>query len=72
VHTVSDWQPVETCPEKTDVIVFVPTAERGRRKLVGSWAWTMNKASKLWIIDGHMGFDIGKVTHWMELPDDPE
>lgn len=68
---MSDWQPVETCPEKIDVLVFVPTARLGRRKLVGHWGYTMNM-SKFWIIDGQMGFDVGKVTHWMELPSDPQ
>jgi hypothetical protein len=68
---VSDWQPIENYPpENTDVIVFVPGARK--TKQVGHWGWTMGHDSKLWIIGDQFGFDVGKVTHWMEVPDDPE
>ena len=67
---MSGWQPIENYPpEKTDVLVFVPTARK--KKQVGHWGWTMGKASKLWVIGDQFG-DVANITHWMELPDDPE
>ena len=69
---INEWLPIETCPEKRDVLLFVPTERNGKTKQVGHWGWTMNKASKLWIIGGHLGFDVGKATHWMDLPEDPK
>lgn len=67
----SDWQPIETAPHETDVILYcvagdrrwqeVGFASQGRRVNLGPGRGVASSMS--W----H-----GYATHWMPLPDAPE
>lgn len=62
----NDWQPIDTAPTKTEVLVYVP-ARNGRdsQTVVAS----SGESGKYWhSIPGAWGLT---PTHWMPLPEPP-
>lgn len=70
---MNEWQPIETAPrDKTTVLLFIPDARREKDKVqTGSCGKDMNKKD-LWIIGNQFGFEVGRPTHWMSLPEPPK
>lgn len=66
-----DWQPIETAPERTMVLVYIPDAQREEDRIqTGLYGITMNK-KRLWTIGGLAQWDVGKPTRWQPLPEPP-
>jgi hypothetical protein len=63
---MSDWQPIETAPMDTDVLLFEPDSYI----FVGSgWESAFNDDDPYWCASGGpRSFP----THWMHLPELPE
>jgi hypothetical protein len=64
-----DWQPIETAPRETDVLLFVPR-EAVSYVVAGLFnngeedGWSSALREMMWL--DH------EPTHWMPLPDPPE
>src|SRR5690606_9336657 len=60
------WQPMETCPEEGEFLVYIPSERPEKRMQVAQW----RKNAK---IIGHIfHFDSRPPTHWMPLPAAPK
>jgi hypothetical protein len=64
-----NWQPIETAPEQTDVVVYIPKAKR-RPVRLGRYG-IKGDGGRLWTYGGEFAFDVGVATHWMPLPAPP-
>ena len=58
-------------PHDIDILVLIERERRGELMVKEMHVAHTNK-SDLWIIGNQFGFDMGKVTHWMELPNLPK
>lgn len=69
-----DWQPIETAPTNTSVLVFVPRAEHYGPGIYRAILVDMGTGRR-WMTTGcHVGRDLGpdsQPTHWMPLPAPP-
>lgn len=64
------WQPIETAPARTEVLVYIPTA---KTRPVRTGRYGLESTGKrLWVYGGEFAFDVGKATHWMPLPQPPK
>jgi hypothetical protein len=66
-----EWQPIETAPDETDVIVANPDRISGEHHV--SIAWRHVESGKWW--RPHSGPSLASCitpTHWMPLPDPPK
>jgi len=72
---MSTWQPIETAPTNTSVLIFIPNAEHYGEGIYRGLQVDM-RTGRHWTVSGlHMGRDCGTTwqpTHWMPLPDPPE
>ncbi len=64
---MSEWQPIETAPQRTEVLVHVVTKNmkisfRQVGRLVGSE----------WFTDDGILCDADEAKHWMSLPEPPK
>ncbi len=67
----AEWLPIEDCPEKTVVLLWIPGAKREvDRKQTGRYGITAD-GHRLYTIGGRFGFDVGTPTHFQLLPEDP-
>jgi len=70
---VMNWQPIETCPEITAVLFWLPNYEG--RIAIGRMERSVThldgrKQDSFW--GGHMFDDDNPPTHWMPLPNAPK
>ena len=85
---MSEWQPIETAPKETIILLFAVTDRREDGSIV-NWkmatGWSTPASSGVrptfsattdwaqWTWDGHrLGWWDHKPTHWMPLPDPPK
>lgn len=72
VRTDPGWQPIETAPRNTYLILAF-----GKHVLVGKWNWHRGyvNARPYWQSQSHYGISWDREnqpTHWMPLPSPPE
>lgn len=62
----SDWNPISTAPEDTDVLVYLPTDVYSKIRPAILW-------EGCWHIPDQNGYDVLDCcpTHWMHLPEMP-
>ena len=65
LEALTQWQPIETCPEKTDVLILLPSSsgkhiEQAERE-----------GRQYFALYGNMR-EFRSPTHWMPLPKPPE
>lgn len=71
---LGDWQPIETAPESTPILVLAPKAHRGLDSAEVVVLYRMDGETHYWTngganSGGDMCFEEGKEpTHWMHLP----
>lgn len=62
-----EWQPIETAPHETDVVLFTPATKYARAMMEVAFAsggWSRNGISTRW--------QHAWATHWMPLPEPPK
>ncbi len=69
---MTEWQPIETAPEKTPILLFVPKARNDKSHMQVGWYGLDGSQKPMWIIGNMFGFDVGQATHWMPLPEPPK
>lgn len=63
---MTDWQPSDTAPDDTEVLVYGAWIKGGGVK--GVTIAVLSWAGGVWFCEGdHMG----EITHWMPLPEPP-
>lgn len=62
-----EWQPVETCPENSAVLVYAPDGENQTKGLVTQCFHFRGDDFS----HGYYSTAVRGVTHWMALPDAP-
>ena len=73
---MSEWQPIETCPEDGEFLAYDPVA--GKQDVCTFWAEIRGKRYVLAVqLDGEYGpgdheFMGDRATHWMPLPEPPK
>lgn len=69
----NQWQPIETCPAGKPVLVYIPEVSREKNRIQTGWWNKSANGHPMWVFGGgaRFGFDVGKATHWMELPEPP-
>lgn len=71
--TVQPMQSIETAPQSTPILLYIPDARRESDKFqVGQWNSSMKDGSPLWIIGNRMGAEVGTPSHWAPLPLRPD
>lgn len=69
-----DWQPIETIPHKTNVLVYRP-GQRGDIDVAQYWPAEDGGDAHWWTAGGpNAGSDYtdDETTHWMPLPEPPK
>ena len=63
---MTDWQPIDTAPDDTEVLVYGAWIEGGSFK--GVTMAVLSYDGNIWFCEGdHME----EITHWMPLPEPP-
>jgi hypothetical protein len=60
----SEWQPIETAPKDQARILLVAVGT----VMIGHWE---RRLLRFRIEGGHHSWLLGKITHWMPLPEPP-
>ena len=72
---LSPWQPIETAPTDTEVLVFAPreTVKVFTAKYDADHReWSYSRAGRYAPIDAFYGDELPNLTHWMPLPEPPK
>jgi hypothetical protein len=68
---MSEWRTIDSAPKDRMLLLFIPDAHSEKARIqTGSYGINSN-GRRLWVIGGLFGFDVGKATHWMPLPEPP-
>ena len=68
-RTQGEWQPIETAPKDSEVLLWVDIAVGNPLVIQGCWFSDEEMGESGWIdVNG----EVHEVTHWMPLPDPPE
>ena len=63
---MTDWQPIDTAPDDTEILVYGAWIEGGSFK--GITIATRSWIDDVWDCEGDY---MGEMTHWMPLPEPP-
>jgi hypothetical protein len=73
---MSEWQPIETAPFETPILIFAYEWKDGPTIICAAIKRKETKDWHSWVAIGATGYewenDFEKPTHWMPLPSPPE